>query len=86
MNRQKLTTFFSDLLHSERRRLKHFSISALVFFIALTMLYSVQKNIPPSLHQELTALACIFTAAVAFLWAITIHIITIFAKLKLNNK
>jgi len=86
MNRQKLNTFFGDLLLSERRRLKHFSISALVFFIALMMLYSVHKNVPPSLRQELTALACIVTAAAAFLWAITIHIMTIIAKLKLNNK
>jgi hypothetical protein len=69
------------LLQSERRRLKHFSLSALVFFIAYGMLYSTQKNMPPSLQQEFTALACIAVAGLAFSWAITLHVLSIIARL-----
>ncbi|NNL56500.1 MAG: hypothetical protein HKO71_01995 [Pseudomonadales bacterium] len=69
-----------QLMRNDRRRLAHFSISAVIFFVSCAMLYWVNKNMPPSLRQELTALLFISMAACAFAWAMLMQVLHIASK------
>lgn len=70
-----------QLMRNDRRRLAHFSISAVVFFVSCAMLYWVNKNMPPSLDQELTALLFIGMAGCAFFWAMLMQVLHIASKM-----
>ena len=75
-----LRTYLSSIIASDIQRLKHFSVSAVIFFVAYVMVYWCENNMPPSLKQELTTLAFLITAACAFIWAMTMQICYIIAK------
>ena len=75
-----LRTYLSSIIASDIQRLKHFSVSAIVFFVAYVMVYWCENNMPPSLKQELTPLAFLFISACAFIWAMTMQICYIIAK------
>jgi hypothetical protein len=74
--RSKLTA----LMNNDVRRLQHFSISAVIFFVGYGMIHWCEQNMPPSLEQELTTLALLFMTALAFLWAIAMQILYILSK------
>lgn len=76
-----IQTYFSAIIDSDIRRLKHFSISAVVFFVAYVMVYWCENNMAPSLKQELTTLAFLLITALAFIWAMTMQILYIIAKI-----
>lgn len=75
---------FVELLKDERRRLMHFSLSAVVFFIGYWMIYWSEENLPSSLKQELIALALLGVTAAAFCWAITMQVLYIISKIRNN--
>ena len=68
------------IIESDFRRLKHFSISAIVFFVAYVMVYWCENNMTPSLKQELTTLGFLIIAASAFIWAMIMQVFYIIAK------
>lgn len=72
------------LMDDDILRLKHFSISAVIFFVGYAMLYWTNTNMPPSIKQELTALVFMASSALAFFWAISLQILYIISKV--NNK
>ena len=76
-----LKDLLKDLLDNERRRLMHFSLSAVVFFIGYWMLYWSDDQLPPSLEQELIALALLLTTAGAFFWAILMQVLFIVSRI-----
>ncbi|MGB2272706.1 MAG: hypothetical protein ACPH15_06770 [Pseudomonadales bacterium] len=76
-----IQAYFSAIIDSDIRRLKHFSISAVVFFVAYVMVYWCENNMAPSLKQELTTLAFLLITALAFIWAMTMQILYIIAKI-----
>ena len=78
---KSIQTYFSAIIDSDIRRLKHFSISAVVFFVAYVMVYWCENNMAPSLKQELTTLAFLLITALAFIWAMTMQIFYIIAKI-----
>ena len=79
-----IKTLFAELITDERRRLMHFSLSAVVFFIGYWMIYWSEENLPASLKQELIALGLLVITATAFCWAITMQILYIISKIKNN--
>ncbi|NNC54985.1 MAG: hypothetical protein HKO07_04595 [Pseudomonadales bacterium] len=74
--------FFTELLSDDRKRLAHFSCSAVIFFVSLAMLYWVDKQLPPSLKQELAALGFSILAAITFIWAMLMQIAYILSRLR----
>jgi hypothetical protein len=78
---KSIQTYFSAIIDSDIRRLKHFSISAVVFFVAYVMVYWCENNMAPSLKQELTTLAFLLITALAFIWAMTMQVLYIIAKI-----
>ena len=78
---KSIQIYFSAIIDSDIRRLKHFSISAVVFFVAYVMVYWCENNMAPSLKQELTTLAFLLITALAFIWAMTMQILYIIAKI-----
>ena len=77
----KLPPVVKRLLDDERLRLAHFSVSAVVFFVSCAMLYFVEKQMPPSLDQEISALAFLLLAGLSFFWAMSMQLLHIFSKL-----
>ncbi|MDG1292876.1 MAG: hypothetical protein P8O99_02055 [Pseudomonadales bacterium] len=75
-----LRNYLSAIIASDIQRLKHFSISTVIFFVGYVMVYWCENNMPPSLEQELTTLAFLFISACAFIWAMTMQICYIIAK------
>ncbi|MGB5324226.1 MAG: hypothetical protein WBN40_02215 [Pseudomonadales bacterium] len=69
-------------MQNDRRRLAHFSISAVVFFTSCAMLYWIEKRAPGSLEQELQALFFLALATLSFGWSIAMHLLHIYAKLR----
>ena len=78
---KSIQIYFCAIIDSDIRRLKHFSISAVVFFVAYVMVYWCENNMAPSLKQELTTLAFLLITALAFIWAMTMQILYIIAKI-----
>lgn len=78
----KPQALFKRLLNDERHRLAHFSVSAVVFFCSCAMLYWIEKRVPASFDQELSALAFISLATLSFCWAIGMHLLHIYSKLR----
>ena len=76
-----LRTYLSSIIASDIQRLKHFSVSAVIFFVAYVMVYWCENNMAPSLKQELTTLAFLLITALAFIWAMTMQIFYIIAKI-----
>ena len=76
-----LRAFLLAIIESDIRRLKHFSISTIVFFVAYVMVYWCENNMAPSLKQELTTLAFLLITALAFIWAMTMQVFYIIAKI-----
>ena len=77
-----IKTLFKELIKDERRRLLHFSMSAVIFFIGYWMIYWSEENLPPSLKQELIALGLLLITTAAFTWAILMQIIYIVSKIQ----
>ena len=75
-----LRAFLLAIIESDIRRLKHFSISTIVFFVAYVMVYWCENNMAPSLEQELTTLGFLIIAASAFIWAMIMQVFYIIAK------
>lgn len=75
-----LRAYLSAIIESDIRRLKHFSISAIIFFVGYVMVYWCENNMAPSLEQELTTLGFLIIAAIAFIWAMIMQILYIIAK------
>ena len=73
--------FFITLANDEKRRLKHFSISAITFFVGYGMIYWINQEVPPSTKQELMALAMIALSAISFLYAIILQLVYIGGRL-----
>ena len=71
-----LATFIND----DVKRLKHFSISAIIFFVGYGMIHWNENNVPPSLEQELATLGLLLVSALAFIWAMTMQILYIISK------
>ena len=80
-NMARLPDWARQLVDDERRRLMHFSLSCITFFVGYGMLYWCAENVPPSLQQELIALALLVLTGGAFLWAITMQLLYIVAKI-----
>ena len=78
---QRLAKFFTAMAQDERRRLKHFSLSAVTFFVGYGMIYWVNKTMPPSTEQELWALAMILLCALSFIYAIVLQLIYIASRI-----
>ena len=62
--------------------MKHFAISAVVFFTAYGMIYWANDAMPPSLQQELYTAAAIAVMAAAFIWAIAMQICQIVMRIR----
>ncbi len=77
----RLKRFFRDLANNETRRLKHFSLSAICFFVGYGMIYWINRDMPPSTRQELLALAMIALCAVSFLYAMVLQIVYITSRI-----
>ena len=75
-----LRNYLSAIIKSDIQRLKHFSISTIIFFVAYVMVYWFENNMTPSLEQELTTLGFLLIAATAFIWAMIMQIFYIIAK------
>ncbi|MBT8150614.1 MAG: hypothetical protein KJO62_04365 [Gammaproteobacteria bacterium] len=73
--------FLHELMHNDRKRLAHFSCSAVIFFVSLAMLYWVDKELPPSMQQELAALGFTVLAGIAFFWAMAMQLVYILSRL-----
>lgn len=78
--RSYLESFTQELINDEKKRLKHFSISAITFFVGYGMLYWINKELPPSLKQEIYALFMILLCILSFLYAISLQILYIYSK------
>ena len=77
----KFPVWARQLVDDERRRFMHFSISCITFFVGYGLIYWCAENMPPSLQQELTALALVLLTGAAFLWALTMQLLHIAAKI-----
>ncbi len=77
----KLPHWAQRLVDDERRRLMHFSLSCITFFVGYGMIYWCAENMPPSLEQELVAFALLALTGGAFLWALTMQLLHIAAKI-----
>ena len=69
--------FFQALANDEKRRLKHFALCAICFFVGYGMIYWINKNLPPSTKQEMLALAMIALCALSFIYAMLLQLIYI---------
>lgn len=72
--------FIKTLMKNERMRLKQLSICALVFFTSYGMIFHANKNMEPSLQQEVTALLSLAICIASLVWAVTLQILSIAAK------
>lgn len=79
--RQFFLAFVKNMARDERRRLKHFSVSAVTFFVGYGMIYWINKTMPPSAEQELWALAMVVLCAASFLYALLLQLIYIGSKI-----
>jgi len=61
----------------DRLRLKHFSFAALVFFTSYGMIFHANKNLEPSLQQELTALLSLVVCVISLMWAVALQVLYI---------
>ena len=77
-----IVNWLDRLMQDERRRLLHFSVSAVIFFVGYWMLHWTADNVPPSLDQELSALAILIVTLIAFVWAIFMQILYIISRIK----
>ncbi len=77
----RIREYLRELMQDDIRRLKHFSISAVIFFVGYGMIYWHENNVPPSLEQELATLLLLVVAALAFVWAMTMQILYILSKI-----
>lgn len=73
--------YLKKLANDERRRLKHFSLCAICFFIGYGMIYWINKNMPPSTKQELFALAMIGLSAASFIYAMVLQLVYIAGRI-----
>ncbi len=73
--------YLKTLMSDDKRRLKQFSVAAVVFFSGCSMVYWANNNLPPSLEQELAALLFITISLCAFAWAILLQLLYIASKL-----
>ena len=78
---EKLRRYLSVLMNDDIKRLKHFSISAVIFFVGYGMIYWYENNVPPSMEQEIATLGLLLVSALAFLWAMTMQILYIVSKI-----
>lgn len=77
----KLRDYLKALMNDDIKRLKHFSISAVIFFISYVMIHWYENNVPPSMEQELATLGLLLISALAFLWAMLMQILYILSKI-----
>ena len=73
--------YLHELMLDDKRRLIQFSISAVVFFICYAMIHWADKNLPPSLDQEIAALIFITVGLSAFFCAILLQLLYILSRL-----
>lgn len=73
--------FFRDLANDEKRRLKHFTLCAICFFVGYGMIYWINRNLPPSTQQELYALAMIVLCALSFIYAMILQLVYIASRI-----
>lgn len=66
-----------ELAIDDRRRLKHFSITALIFFTSYGMIYHANRNLPPSFEQELTAFSALVCCILSLVWAVGLQLLFI---------
>jgi hypothetical protein len=76
-----ILSYLHELMLDDKRRLIQFSISAVVFFIWYAMIHWADKNLPPSLDQEIAALIFITVGLSAFFWAILLQLLYILSRL-----
>jgi hypothetical protein len=76
-----ILSYLHELMLDDKRRLIQFSISAVVFFICYAMIHWADKNLPPSLDQEIAALIFITVGLSAFFWAILLQLLYILSRL-----
>lgn len=69
----RILSKLSELAQNDRLRLKHFSLTALIFFTSYGMIFHANKNLEPSLQQELTALGSLLVCVASLGWAITLQ-------------
>ena len=73
------------LVSDEKLRLKHFSITALIFFTSYGMIYHANKNLEPSLEQEITALLALICCVLSLIWAVILQLLYIFRNTGIIN-
>ena len=78
---KRVLNYLHELMLDDKRRLIQFSISAVVFFICYAMIHWADKNLPPSLDQEIAALIFITVGLSAFFWAILLQLLYILSRL-----
>lgn len=78
---KRVLNYLHELMLDDKRRLIQFSISAVIFFICYAMIHWADKNLPPSLDQEIAALIFITVGLSAFFWAILLQVLYILARL-----
>ncbi len=78
---KKVVNYLHELMLDDKRRLTQFSISAVIFFICYAMIHWADKNLPPSLDQEIAAFIFITVGLCAFFWAILLQVLYILARL-----
>ncbi len=73
---------FKELLDQPRQVLKVYGVGAVLFFLGIGFIIYADRAFPPSLQQEIVALAGTATAGLGFFTAMAAQLLLILSRLK----